>query len=306
MESVYRNFYRNFYRRTNGFIPASPLNQAVYPGDFFQIRNGQMVILGNIFRNNVIDPLDTEIGYSNKLNPTGWNFSDGVTKPYSGRGTGQRPIAGEFEFSKQVLAFAAKGSFMFKASNPESVRILNWTDLQQALIIRLTQTYYSFRSVYVVTETAAAANWTLAVSGAGNAELEIATDAENFGLVDIFGDEYSRTIQSRDIEYYHREEHRKSLFYKAKKLVVREEKMETFISSLIEQRENQNEWARAFYNYDFHYEPLYPTEAGRHSQANTLDMLSANELNPNTALMYFKWADATLDDIEMLFSYDGE
>ena len=34
-------------------------------------------------------------------------------------------------------------------------------------------------------------------------------------------------------------------------------------------------------------------------------MLQANELNPNTALLYFKWADANLDDIEKLFLVYG-
>jgi hypothetical protein len=306
MESVYRNFYRSFYKRTNGFIPVSPLSQTVYPGDFFQFSNGQMIILGNIFRSHVIDPQDAKIGYNNKLNPSGWNFSDGVTKPYSGRGSGLGPVAGEFEFSKQVLAFSAKGSFVFKANDPESVKILNWNDIQQALIIRLTQTYYSFREVYIVTESATAADWTLAISGAGSAELEIATDAENFGLVDIFGHQSSRTIQSKDIEFYHREEKRKSSFYKARKLVIREEKTDSFISNLSEQWRDQNEWARKFYKYDFHYDLQYNAEAGNHSQANTLDLLPANELNPNTALLYFKWVEANLDDVEKLFLYDGE
>lgn len=306
MENVYRNFYRNFYQRTNGFIPVSPLNQTVYPGDFFQIRNGQVIVLGNIYRNQVIEPQNIAIGYDNKLNPAGWSFSDGVTKPYSGRGSGHGPIGGEFEFSKQVLAFAARGSFIFKANDPESVRIMNWNEIQQALIIRLTQSYYSFREVYVVTESATAADWTLVVSGAAGAELEIATDAENFGLVDIFGYPSSRTIQSKDIEFYHREEKRKSSFFKAKKLVVREEKMERFISDLSDQWREQNEWARTFYTYDFHYDLHYNTEAGRYAQGNTLDLLPPNELNPNTALLYFKWAEASLDDVEKLFTYDGE
>jgi hypothetical protein len=82
--------------------------------------------------------------------------------------------------------------------------------------------------------------------------------------------------------------------------------MEAFISSLSEQWRNQNEWASTFYDYDFYYDIQYNAEAGRHSQANTLDLLPANELNPNTALLYFKWAEASLDDVEKLFLYDGE
>ena len=40
-------------------------------------------------------------------------------------------------------------------------------------------------------------------------------------------------------------------------------------------------------------------------QASILDMLQANELNPNTALLYFRWSDANLDDIEKLFTAYG-
>ncbi|SDG65292.1 hypothetical protein SAMN05421827_10937 [Pedobacter terrae] len=306
MENVYRNFYQNFYRRSSGFIPVALLGQAVLPGDFFQIRNGQMIVLGNIFRNNVIEVQDIEIGYNNKLNPSGWSFSDGVTKPYSGRGSGRAPLAGEFEFSKQILAFAEKGSFIFKASEPESTRMLNWNEIQQALIIRLTQTYYSFREVYVVTDVATTADWTLAVSGGNLAELEIATDEENFGLVDLFGHHSSKTIQSKDIEFYHREEKRKPSFYKAKKLVVREEKVETLVSELIAQWRGYNDWALGFYEYDFHYDHHYVNDQGAYSQGNILDLLAPNELNPNTALLYFKWADANLDDVEKLFNQYGE
>lgn len=34
--------------------------------------------------------------------------------------------------------------------------------------------------------------------------------------------------------------------------------------------------------------------------------LPPNELNPNTALLYFKWADANVDDVEKLFNQYGE
>jgi hypothetical protein len=43
----------------------------------------------------------------------------------------------------------------------------------------------------------------------------------------------------------------------------------------------------------------------QNAQACFLDMLQSNELNPNTALSYFKWADANLDDIEKLFGSYG-
>ena len=259
-----------------------------------------MIVLGNIFRNGIVNPEDGKLGYGVKQNAAGWVFSDGVTKPYSGRGSGHGPIDGEFEFSKQVLAFSAKGSFFFRGNEPESVKILNWNELQQQLIIKLTQTYYSFREVYVVTESATTADWTLAISSSDKGELEIATDSENFGLVDIFGHHSARTIQSKDIEYYHREPKRKPGFFKAKKLVVQDEKIEVFISELINQGQDQNEWANNFYQYDFDYDPAYASQIPGSSKASILDMLRSNELNPNTALLYFRWTDANLDDVEKL------
>lgn len=306
MENAYRNFYRSFYKSTGGFIPTKPLNQNIYPGDFFQVRNGEMIVLGNVFRSRITEPDECRLGYKIKQNPAGWKFSSGLSKPYSGRGSGHGPISGEFEFSRQVLAFAEQGSFFFRASNPESVKILNWNELQQQLIIRLTQTYYSFRELYVVTESAIADDWTLAIAGSAKAELEIATDTDNFGLVDIFGHHSARTIQSKDIEFYHRESKRKPVFFRAKKLAMQEERLEVFISDLIDRKEQQAEWASRFYEDQFHYEPAYTTHSYSNAAGSILDMLHANELNPTTALLYFKWADASMDDVEKLFTGDGQ
>lgn len=304
MESVYRNFYRYFYNRTGGFIPACPLDQPIYPGDFFQVRNGEMIVLGNIFHAGVVHADDCRLADKIKLSTSGWNFSDGVSKPYSGRGSGHNALSEGYEFSRQVLAFADRGSFFFRGNNPESVRILNWGDLQQQLIIKLTQTLFSFRKLYVVTESATASDWTLAIAGAERAELEIATDEDNFGLVDIFGHHAAKTIQSRDIEYYRREALRKPLFFKAKKLVVQPERLEVFISDLIYRREHRDEWAGRFYAEQFDHEPGAYAVSGN-ARASILDMLQANELNPNSALLYFNWADANLDDVEKLFVHEG-
>jgi hypothetical protein len=301
MDTIYKSFYRNFYLRTGGFMPAEPLNQNVYPGDFFQLRNGEMIVLGNIFRKGLVDAEDTMFEYGMKLNPSGWSFSEGVTKPYSGRGSGHGPIDGEFEFSKQILAFGGRGNFLFKGHNPESVKIMNWNSLQQQLIIKLTQTWFSFREIYVVTESATASDWTLAIASSDKAELEISTDAESFGLVDIFGHHAAKTIQLKDIEFYHREASRKPCFFKAKKLVVQDERVEVFISDLIGQMTGQDEWANGFYDYDFQPDQTYTPQVPAAAQVSVLDMLQANQLNPNTALLYFRWADANLDDIEKLF-----
>lgn len=301
MNTTFRNFYRNFYMRTGGFIPTAPINQLIYPGDFFQVRNGEIIVFGNIFRSGLVDSTDCVLEYGLKQNPVNWSFSEGLSKPYSGRGSGSSPLTGEFEFSKQVLSFDNRGAFFFKSNEPEAVKIMNWNDIQQMLIIKFTQTVYSFRELYVVTECATTADWTLAIAGADRAELEVATDEENFGLVDIFGHHSAKTIQSKDIEYYHRQTGRKPSFFRAKKLAVQDEKMQVFISQLIGEQLQRNEWAGNFFDYDFQYDTSYTPSITGNSQAGTLDMLQANQLNPNTALLYFKWVEANLDDIEKFF-----
>lgn len=301
MENTYKSFYRNFYLNTNGFIPSNPLNKNVYPGDFFQIFNGEMVILGNIFHSRVLNPEDVVLEYRVKLNPANWDFSVGVSKPYSERSSGQDLIDKESEFSKQVLAFDKKGSFFFRGKNPEAVKISNWNDILQALIIKLTTINYSFRSLYVVTESASTSDWTLAISGSDKGALAIAIENKDIGLGDIFGHQDAKTLEAKDIEYYNRESIRKPSFFKAKKLVVQDEKHNVFISDSIKNLGNRNEWAKSFYDYDFY---SGDTHLSNFSHASMLDMLSSNQLNPNTALLYFRWVDANLDDIEkLLLSY---
>jgi hypothetical protein len=295
MDATFRKFYRNFYLRTGGLMPSGPVNQTIFPGDFFQIINGEMMILGNIFRKGIIDPVACQLEPGVKLNPAQWTFNDGLTKPYSGRGTGTG-IDGSFEFSKEIISFRESGSFYFKGNHPESVRIANWNDIAQQLIIKMTATVYSFRELYVVTESASLSDWTLAISGAENAEMELATDDESAGVIDIFGHHKSKVIQSKDLFFYHRESKRKPAFFRAKKLVVQQEKMNTLVSGLNNPIEKKWDALNAFYDPDLTSAPFTNSQ-----QPLTLDMLPLNALNANTALAYFEWDNINLDDLEKYF-----
>lgn len=307
MDHTYKNFYRQFYLKTGGFIPTKPLNKNLFPGDYFQIKNGEIVLLGNVYRNTIVPQHEVDLTDIITLNASNWNFSEGISKPYSGRGYGNNSMEGQFEFSKQILSFAHNGSFIFRAEEPESIKINNWNDIQQQLIIKMTQTLFAFRELYIVTESATANSTTLAIAGAENAELELASDTENFGLVDLFGDQNTKTIQSKDIEYYHRETKRKPAYFKAKKLAVQEDKLAYFISDFINKETNGGEWVNTFFNSNFHNDIDYNAQIiMQNAQGYFLDMLQSNELNPNTALLYFKWTDANLDDVEKLFASYGD
>jgi len=301
MEGIYRNFYRHFYNRTGGFIPTQPYDQSMYPGDFFQIQGGEIVVMGNIFRKGLIRDADVSFGNGIPVSTGGWVFSDGITKPYTGKGSGQSSTGDELEFIRQIIAFAHKGSFFFRGNQPESLRIINWADFQKELIIKMTQSLYSFRELYIVTESAVTADWTLVISATDKGELEIAAEEDGNGLLDIFGHHRAKTIQSRDIEFYHRESKRKPVFFKAKRLAIQDDKINVFISDLISSRESHHQWAGSFFEYQFQHEPGYLSPGMLKNRAGILDMLQANELNPATATLYFKWDDMDLNDIEKLF-----
>jgi hypothetical protein len=181
------------------------------------------------------------------------------------------------------------------------VRIANWEHLQQHLIIKLTQINFSFREVYVVTDIANASSWTLAVAGSEKGELEIASNEETFGPVNIFGLSSARTIQAKDIEYYYCETGRYPNFFKAKKLITNREEAKLITSNAITNLADKDDWANRFYGQELDFEPGRQTYYQGEGNLDLLDMLKANELNPNTALRYFSWADASLDDIERLF-----
>jgi hypothetical protein len=90
-------------------------------------------------------------------------------------------------------------------------------------------------------------------------------------------------------------------FFKAKKLVPQQDKLEGFINNLTTGRMNAGKWASYFYKNDFYEDPVYLSATTKNAQMCMMDMLAPNELNLNTASLYFRWEDAGLEDIERLF-----
>ncbi|MEP2935610.1 MAG: hypothetical protein ABJM06_07815 [Gilvibacter sp.] len=307
MNSLTKDFYSDCYVKTGGFIPSKPLNYELFPGDFFQIHNGNIWVLGNIFKKGIIDRDEVVIESPKSLNQATWAFNKGVTKPFSGRArTEVSPMDIDVSYSKQILAFNAAGSFIFNAAQPEVIRIANWSHIADALIIKLTQSFYSFREVYVVTECASANHWTLAVSGSDKGELELATEEEDFGTLDFFGHETTKIVQSRDIELHCHFDKRIPSFFKAKRLAVQEHNLEVFMSDLIRERSNHLSWGCDYFDGGFENDSSRSAMVSQgYNSANYLDLLAANELNPNTALSYFKWTNTTLDDVVKLFEING-
>lgn len=304
MYKAYKRFYTNTYLRTSGFIPALPPGSHLYPGDYFQVRNGAIIKLGNIYKDGVIGGEAIKISHNNKLNPFSWDFHEGVSVQFLGADSVSRDDIASY--SKHILSFSGSGAHIFKGNEPFATRIANWADIEPELIIKMTQTLFSFRDLYVVTEAVAFTDWSLAVAAGDGAELELISETPAMGRRHVFSDILSNMVLSKDLECFIRSDAKVPSFFKARKLVVQETRQDYIISALIARQTNYGEWANGFFDgqYDTTNEPT--DYRSSHSSISTLDLLQANQLNPNTALQYFRWADANLDDIEKLFiSYDS-
>jgi hypothetical protein len=304
MYKSYKRFYTNTYLRTSGFIPALPPGPHLYPGDYFQVRNGAVVRLGNIYKDGVISGEAIKVSHQNKLNSFSWDFHEGVSVQFLGADSISRNDISSY--CKHILSFSASGSHIFKGNEPFATRIANWADIEPELIIKMTQTLFSFRELYVVTESVVFSDWSLAIAASSGAELELISEAPAMGQRHVFNDILSNMVLSRDLECFIRSDAKMPSFFKAKKLVVHEVRQDYIISQLIARQLDYGGWANSFFDGQFNTTNEPSDYRSAQSGISILDLLQANQLNPNTALQYFRWADANLDDLEKLFiAYDN-
>lgn len=300
MENILDKFITKFYYHTGGYLPVLPLNNPVFPGDFFHWENGNMVVMGNIFQLQMSDRLI--VSDELPLNPVNWNFEDGVSNAFSARSKGKAIFDTEkdFEFSKLILQFAESGSFRFHTINPATIHLLSWGEIAEGLIIKFTQTYFSFREVSIVTECAFADEWSLAIAGKPGAEMELATSQDDETLVNIFSSEGVKTIQTKNIGIHEQIKKRKPVYFKAKKLAMRQEGLLDLKQSMSNLCEGRDQWAFNNFNRKYHFD-IGTNFIPRFMQNNIklLDMIPSNQINPNNALEFFRWDDFGLDDIKL-------
>ena len=135
MNSIFQPFYQKLFQSTSGFFPSFHWAFKFFQAIFFQIRNGQIILLGNIFNPRIVGYYEGDFEEVSLLNESNWQISKGISKPYAGRGSGHTPIDGVFEYSKQVIAFEDRGSFILR-DNIKSLKLANWNSMQAELIIR--------------------------------------------------------------------------------------------------------------------------------------------------------------------------
>lgn len=280
-----RTFFHQCYLQTGGWIPMTPMLSRLELGDFGQVNRQRVNLLGNVFSLHLVEDID--IAEDIHLNHDNWKISSGVQRSLSEREQvvddsmdGGQSIV---EWQKQVLKFDDSGSFFFHGHNPIARMVLNWSRFKNDVTLKLSQADFSFREVMVVTEVATLDNWTLAISGAANAEMQLSAQTSSNDLFALLGEQSCRAEHSRDIATFERHIEPLCYFFKGKKLALRDHKKEHFIRQTLEQRERFGEDSVANW-----------------LNTNMLNRVESNELNIATCLEFFDWVDLTLDDVEKL------
>ncbi|MCC6370079.1 MAG: hypothetical protein IT236_03635 [Bacteroidia bacterium] len=301
MNKLYHNFYRKLYLKTGGFLPAAPLSLNVFPGDFFQIRNGEMQVLGNLFRKNILNGQEVALLPEINLSEQTWSLSDMSLEYANGIELSQHAES-TLSLNEKQSNLILSGDFTFRANHPQSIKIKNWGDIEQTLIIKLTQTHYSFRDVYVVTESASASSFSLEIKNNENID---PYDNSNAGATKPEITDLSEPKNSQQKNnFFYKENKRRPLFFKAKKLVLFDEKKEVFVQSLMNESIGAIDWAKDFFKNSFELEQKTEPRSFQNTSESLPDMLPPNELNANTVLTFFKWADLSFDDIDKFFKHD--
>jgi hypothetical protein len=280
-----KSFYRRCYLQTGGWLPMSPLTQAITLGDFCQIRRGKLRPLGNIAQ--LIDSQDIRVSQPMLLAQEDWLFNRGVEQ------TSCETMPGESgDRVEQSLSFADQDSYLFFVQQPKAQYVSNWQQIKSALTLQLTQAKHAFRQLYIVTAVASSTDWAGAVAGTNNAHLKLSAQTTVGDCYSLLRHPSVYAQQSQGIADFHQHSQSKDdqpqtdspcYFYQAKKRVLSGNKKEQLIQSMLKQVDAQS-----------------PMSLANWQQTDLLNRVGANELNTANCLDYFDWVDISLDEVELL------
>jgi hypothetical protein len=248
-----------------------PLTQNIKLGDFCQTVRGLLVPQGNIEQLRILD--ETLLSPSMLLEPEVWRFSHGVELVMQQQHN---------EYTEQLLRFYEPGSCVFYLNEPKAQYILNWQEIKDNLTIKLTQTDYSFRDVFVITAVTTGADWSGVIAGKAQAELKLVADcyANGNDHHHLLRNDSVKAEIIQNIDYFEKHTEQPCYFFQAKKLVLSEqEKQKVRINHI----KNGNQG----------YLPNYRNN-------HSIEQIPGKNITINNCLDYFEWADVSLDDVELL------
>lgn len=275
-----QDFYTDCYLST-GWLPMQPLTHCVAIGDVCRIGQGRFQPLLNIVDAHLVEPLS--VSRIVPLAADAWRLSRGAQQSFCEAKSAEDEDGERCCQTRQVLEFAHPGSFMFHAGEVSAQLLLNWNLIRDDLTLKLTQLHYGFREAYVVTAVATMTDWGLVVAAQAGARLEMSSALDSADCFALLSHESARVEQCQGIASHDFGRGRAAHFFKAKKLVLSDEMHDRYLNQVVENSAH-----------------LRPQDVAGWLDANLLDLAKNNELNLNSCIRYFGWADLSLDDVMRL------
>lgn len=275
-----QEFYTDSYLKT-GWLPMQPLTHRVAIGDICHIRQGRFQPLLNIVDAHLVEQIS--VSRQIPLENGDWRLSQGAQQSFSEARFAEGEDGERCSHTRQVLEFAHAGSFMFHAIEGSAQLLLNWNLIRDDLTLKLTQLHYGFRQAYVVTAVATMSEWGLVVAEQAGARLEMSAAFDNADRFLLLSHSSARADQCHGIASYDVGHGQAAHFFKAKKLVLSDEMHDRYLCQVIENSAH-----------------LRPHDIAGWLDANLLDLVKNNELNLNSCMKFFSWADISLDDVTRL------
>jgi len=231
--SVITPFVAGFATQSGGWLPMNPLTAPVALGEFGQWHDGAFVGLGNIADLTLVQPVDASEPQALSEH---WHGQSGVAQEYGGLSDELQGFGGEGSgqfWQKRVLGFDGVGSYVFHGRTPQGQWLMNWTEFAPDITLKLTQSAFGFRDVWVITAVATVAEWGLIVSARSGAELVMVCEDES----DWAGLSHASTrlVQSRGLAQLTLGTDQTGYFFQAKKLVLSQHKYDQLLQELLQQ-----------------------------------------------------------------------
>lgn len=273
-------FYQDCYLQT-GWIPMQPLTHTIEIGDVYQINNGAFQPLMNLVNINLVE--NVAVSKPIELNPLDWRINRGVKQVYCGTQLYSDQLGEQESRVKQVIEFSQAKNFIFAGSAAKCHLVLNWNEIKDDAILKLTQTHYGFRELYFVTGVAVMENWGLAISGGERGLLEVSAGLDTSDYVTLMNHSSSRREECNNIACYEKSQGEPAYFFKAKKLMISDSAYDKYLNRLVENQQGLTQAVMANW-----------------LSQSLINLTQSNELNLASTMGAFSWTNAGLDDIERL------
>lgn len=306
--------YKELFKRTRGFMLSWPLGSTMRIGDFFSIKEHNMDVIGNIydsyfqlditntfaediykFSSPLLEPFiksDTkwEI-YEPKAEL--WQLKHGCETTYKSKkmlDAHKRKML-PADINKYVTNLKHPGSYFFVANDVKYIRMPHFKEIHKEIIRRLTTEFYNFNKIFLITEVAMAADFSLGISHNNDAQFVISVD-EYYGneMPEIMDKERSFEVEEvRGLGHLKLRSKGGAIAFRAKKLELSLAAREVLTREIYRSSEKDiKKYAVELIDNELFH--LFPK----------------NDINPGNANEFFQWSDMDLNDVGLFLGSNIE